>query len=154
MANYLARITDTAIVESKNSKTPSVKLSLDILNDLDTGAEIMGRRIYADLWLTEKTIDNTAKTLAEIGCPCENFEDLNFGNPMGGIEVEISTDFEEYNGKEYEKVAFVNPVGHYANRGMKRADDSVAKQVSKKFNAVLKAAKKKQTDKEADSMPF
>lgn len=154
MANYLARITDTAIVESKEKKTPSVKLSLEIVKDLDTGAEIFGRRIYADLWLSEKSIERTAETLASIGCPCDNFEDLNFGNPMKDIEVEISTDFEEYNGKEYEKVAFVNPVGHYANRGLKRADDSVAKQVSNKFNAVLKAAKKKQTDKEAADLPF
>lgn len=154
MANYLAKITDTAIVESKEKKTPSVKLSLDIVKDLDTGAEIFGRRIYADLWLSEKCIDRTAETLASIGCPCDNFEDLNYGNPMKGIDVEISTDFEEYNGKEYEKVAFVNQVGHYANRGVKKGDEDMVKKVSRQFSAVLKAAKKRAVDKEANALPF
>ena len=154
MANYLATISDTAISESKTKKTPSVKICFDLKKDLDTGAELMGRRLMADLWLNENCIERTAQTLADIGCPCENFEDLNYNNPMKGIECELSTDFEEYNGKEYEKVAFINPVGHYANRGVKKGDEDMVKKVSRQFSAVLKAAKKRSVDKEADALPF
>ena len=143
MPNYRGTIMSHALAESKKSHTPSVKLHIRLDYDLDKQQPVVdGRVLYADLWLSDNAVDRTAETLRDIGYEGYDFEDLN-GTCLEGYQVEITTDFEEYNGKSYEKVSFVNPVGHYASRGIKPVADGIAKNISRKYSAALRKFKPK-----------
>lgn len=142
MPNYTATITGHGFAESKNSHTPSIKFSLKATFDLDAQQPV-DKTFYNDLWLSDKAIENTCKTLREIGFNSDNMADLNDSSLMVGTEIEISTEFEEYNGNEYEKVRFMNKAGSYANRGIKPMDTNQAKRLAAKYNQALKNAQKR-----------
>ena len=144
MANYRGTIMSHALAESKNTHTPSVKLHIRADFDLDSQTPISeGKVYYADLWLSDGAVDRTAETLRDIGYTGYDFEELN-GTCLEGFECEFTTQWEEYNGKSYEKVSFVNPVGHYAARGIKPVSEGVAKSISRKYSAALKKFKPKE----------
>lgn len=137
MKNYSGYIKSHALANSREKGTPSVKLCIVAECDLDTG-EAVQKTFYADLWLSEKAKVNTVKTLRAIGFCGDSFVELN-GNCLEGAQVEISTDNEFYNGQDYEKVRFVNEPGHFANRGLKPCDDSTARGIAAKYDAVLRS---------------
>ena len=137
MANYSATITGHGLAVSKEKRTPSVKLSLKAHNDLDSG-EACDKTFYADLWLSDNAAERTARTLRAIGWNGMDAAELNDGQTLVGIEVEISTEFEDYNGESREKVKFVNEAGNFAKRGVKPLDDNAARAIVSKFNALLK----------------
>lgn len=139
MANYSGIITSHALAESKNNHTPSVKLCIKATTCLDDGSAC-DKTFYADLWLTDNSAQNTIKTLRDIGWQGMDFSTLNGGNDLEGVEVEISTEVETYDGNDYEKVRFVNKPGHFASRGVKAMDAQQAKAVVAKYNALLKNA--------------
>ena len=141
MANYAGTITSHALAESKNNHTPSVKLCIKADKCLDDG-NACDKTFYADLWLTDNSAQNTIKTLRDIGWQGMDFSTLNGGNDLEGVEVEITTEVETYEGNEYEKVRFVNKPGHYANRGVKAMDTNQAKAVVAKYNALLRNSPK------------
>lgn len=133
MANYSGTITSHALAESKNNHTPSVKLCIKADTCLDDGSAV-DKTFYADLWLTDKSAQNTVKTLRDIGWQGMDFATLNDGNDLEGVAVEISTELETYEGNDYEKVRFVNKPGHFASRGVKA--------VVAKYNALLRNSPK------------
>ena len=137
MANYACTITGHGFAESKEKKTPSVKLSLKAHTDLDTGASI-DKTFYADLWLSDKCIDRTCATLREIGYEGNSLGPINEGQVLVGAECEVSTEFEDYNGESREKVRFVNRAGNYASRGVKPMDANQASAVAAKYDRFLK----------------
>lgn len=137
MANYAGIITSHALAESKNNHTPSVKLCIKAETCLDNN-ETADKTFYADLWLTDNSAQNTIKTLRSIGWQGMDFAELNGGNVLEGLAVEITTEVETYEGNDYEKVRFVNAPGHFANRGVKAMDANQAKAVVAKYNAMLK----------------
>lgn len=139
MANYSGTITSHALAESKNNHTPSVKLCIKAETCLDNG-ETVDKTFYADLWLTDASAQNTIKTLRSIGWQGMDFAELNGGNVLEGLAVEITTEVETYEGNDYEKVRFVNAPGHFAGRGVKAMDANQAKVVVAKYNALLKNA--------------
>ena len=141
MANYSGTITSHGLAESKNNHTPSVKLCIKVDTCLDDGSAV-DKTFYADLWLTDNSAQNTIKTLRDIGWQGMDFATLNGGNDLEGVAVEITTEFETYEGNEYEKVRFVNKPGHYANRGVKAMDTNQAKAVVDKYNALLRNSPK------------
>ena len=62
---------------------------------------------------------------------------------MVGVEVEITTEDDEYNGQVREKVKFMNASGSFAKRGVKPMDSNQAKALAAKYNMALKNAQKK-----------
>ena len=141
MANYAGTITSHALAESKNNHTPSVKMCIKATTCLDDNSEC-DKTFYADLWLTDASAQNTIKTLRSIGWQGMDFAELNGGNVLEGLAVEITTETEIYEGNDYEKVRFVNAPGHYANRGVKAMDANQAKAVVAKYNALLRNSPK------------
>jgi hypothetical protein len=141
MANYSGIITSHGLAESKNNHTPSVKLCIKATTCLDNGNAV-DKTFYADLWLTDNSAQNTIKTLRDIGWQGMDFATLNDGNDLEGVEVEISTEWEDYNDESREKVRFVNKPGHFANRGVKAMDANQAKAVVAKYNALLRNSPK------------
>lgn len=141
MANYSGTITSHGLAESKNNHTPSVKLCIKATTCLDDG-NACDKTFYADLWLTDASAQNTVKTLRSIGWQGMDFATLNGGNDLEGMEVEITTEVETYEGNDYEKVRFVNAPGHFANRGVKAMDANQAKAVVAKYNALLRNSPK------------
>ena len=141
MANYAGTITSHALAESKNNHTPSVKLCIKATTCLDDGNAV-DKTFYADLWLTDASAQNTIKTLRSIGWQGMDFAELNGGNTLEGLAVEITTEVETYENNDYEKVRFVNAPGHYANRGVKAMDANQAKAVVAKYNALLRNSPK------------
>lgn len=141
MANYSGIITSHALAESKNNHTPSVKLCIKATTCLDDGNAV-DKTFYADLWLTDASAQNTIKTLRSIGWQGMDFAELNGGNVLEGLAVEITTEVETYEGNDYEKVRFVNSPGHFANRGVKAMDANQAKAVVAKYNALLRNSPK------------
>ena len=141
MANYSGIITSHGLAESKNNHTPSVKLCIKATTCLDDGSAC-DKTFYADLWLTDNSAQNTIKTLRDIGWKGMDFSTLNGGNDLEGVEVEISTECEDYNDESREKVRFVNKPGHFASRGVKAMDANQAKAVVAKYNALLRNSTK------------
>lgn len=141
MANYSGIITSHGLAESKNNHTPSVKLCIKATTCLDNG-NACDKTFYADLWLTDNSAQNTLKTLRDIGWQGMDFSTLNGGNDLEGVEVEITTEVETYEGNDYEKVRFVNKPGHFANRGVKAMDANQARAVVAKYNALLRNSPK------------
>lgn len=141
MPNYKGVIMSHALAVSKQKHTPSVKLHIRCDEDLDNGSAV-DKVLFADLWLSENAIERTAKTLRDIGWNGSSFEELN-GSALEGTEVEVSTAFEDYTSeltgetRSMEKVSFVNPVGSYANRGLKPVADDIAKRIARKYDSVL-----------------
>jgi hypothetical protein len=141
MANYSGTITSHGLAESKNNHTPSVKLCIKATTCLDDG-NACDKTFYADLWLTDNSAQNTIKTLRDIGWQGMDFATLNDGNDLEGVDVEITTEVETYEGNDYEKVRFVNKPGHFANRGVKAMDANQARAVVAKYNALLRNSPK------------
>lgn len=140
MANYAGVIKSNTLAESKQKHTPSVRLLITVNRNLDTG-EPVDRQFYADLWLGDKAVDKTVKTLREIGWNGMSFNELNDTSALAGIEVEVSTSMEEWNGNQYEKASFVNPKGSYENRGLKSCSDDTARSIAHRYDAVLRGGK-------------
>lgn len=138
--NYAARIISTALAESKEKHTPSVKMLVQAYKCLDSG-EACEKRFYADLWLGDRTIEHSVKTLREIGFQGQSLVDLNYPDTLKDVEIEISTEIVEYNGQNQEKVKFVNPAGSFANRGIKACSDDVARNIAHRYDSVLRGGK-------------
>lgn len=138
MPNYKATIIGNGLQESKTKKTPSIHLQVRCDIDLEKN-EHCDKVLYADLWLSDNAQKHTIDTLRAIGYD-GGFAELN--TPvLVGYEVEITTFFEDYNGKSYEKVNFVNAVGSFANRGVKPLDENVARGLSARYEAMFRNTK-------------
>lgn len=139
MATYHAVITSNALAFSRQKNTPSIKLQLKTDTRLDDNAPVE-KTFYADLWLSDNAKTRTVETLRAIGYAGNDLTELN--NPcLMGYEVEVSTSYEDYNGKSYEKVDFVNEVGSYEKRGIKSIDDAQAKRLASSLNAIFRNSK-------------
>lgn len=157
MPNYIATIMSHGLAKSSVKGTPSVKLHLSAEKNLDTGDAVEGKIFYADLWMSEKTVDRTVETLRNIGYEGNSFEDMN-GNCLEGTKVEIVTDFEDYQTqdgewKTSEKVKYVNPVGSYGGRGVKPIDNKDAHDIARQYDSVLRAFKPKAKGPKKELLP-
>lgn len=140
MANYSAEIISTALGESKEKKTPFVAMQVRTIKCLDTDEE-KELKFTATLWLSDKAVERTVKTLRELGFDGQTLIDLNLPDTMAGLQCEITTKVEEYNGKAEERVAFVNKPGSFANRGLRACSEDMAKSISARFDACLRSGK-------------
>lgn len=139
MANYAGTIVAHALAESRENHTPSIKLQIQVHTDLDSRKPV-DALYYADLWLTDKAVDKTMATLRALGYNEDTLEPLNDSNRMimRGFPVEIKTRPEEYNGKVYDKVEYVNAPGSFASRGVSSCDDATAKRIASRYDAILR----------------
>lgn len=144
MANYAGTIIAHALSESKENHTPSIKLQIQVFEDLETKRPAEG--VYtADLWLTEKAAERSMATLRALGYDADTLEPLNNDGSTGimvGTQCEIKTKQEEYNGKTYEKVEYVNAPGSFASRGVSSCDDATARRIASRYDAILRNSPK------------
>ena len=142
MADYAGTIIAHALGESKQG-TPSIRLQIQAYEDLATHQPV-DQVYYADLWLTEKAAEHSMATLRALGYQEDTLEPLNNGDRMimRGKACEIKTKTEEYNGKSYEKVEYVNAPGSFANRGVKSCDDATARRIASRYDAILRNSPK------------
>lgn len=140
MPNYSASIVSNALQVSREKKTPYVAIQVQLLENLETGEPLnVTRTMVASLWLTENAKVRTVETLKAIGFTGASFLDLN--QPvLVGLEVEVSTDFEIYNGENVERVAFLNAPGSFASRGVKPCSGDDAMKIAASFDALLRAS--------------
>jgi len=138
MPKYRAQCTGNALAVSKEKGTPSVKLSFVAFYEHGDPTKPVDKQMYADLWLSEKAMNRTLDTLFEVfGWSDGDLDELNTKNELlAGIEVDLVTEWETYNGKPYEKVKFVNAPG---KGSITRMEDASAANVAKNLKGVLLA---------------
>ena len=98
---YLAIPEDAAFGES-NTGSPRVECKFRI-----KGGDHDGRLVFADLYMTDAAADRTIESLRYCGC---RFPDADVTNlkGFGDKEVQVVVEIETYNGKQYNKVKWVN----------------------------------------------
>ena len=94
----------STLATSKERGTPSIKCKFKLDG---------GEYIYHDLWLSEKAFDRTMDTLRGVfGWFGDNVVDFFKRHELlNNVEVELVIDDEDYQGKTYKKVKYVNPIG-------------------------------------------
>lgn len=140
MANYTATILSTALAESKEKHTPSVRIQVNAIHNLDTD-EDCDKKFTADLWLSDKAVERTIKTLRSLGFEGQSMAELNDPDTMTGLMCEVTTRMEPYEGETVERVAFVNKPGSFANRGLRAASEDVARSIAQRYDAALRTGK-------------
>lgn len=109
---YRAYCVGNKLAESSTAKTPSVKLIFKTTFDHDAPENRVEKTLFADLWLSEKCFERTMDTLTKVmGWSGDNLFEMNDPMKLAGIEVDLVTGEEDYNGKTMEKVKFINAPG-------------------------------------------
>lgn len=106
-------VANNVLAESKEKGTPSVKFQL-AYKDAASGAE---STLTADLWLTDASVDKTLKTLLDVFGWSGRISSLNDPILKGKPCVAVC-EYEEYKGKNYLKVKFINRAG----KALEKAD--------------------------------
>lgn len=133
---YHGVVTTNCLRASKLKGTPSVTVQVHATTDISTG-EAVDIVITGELWLTDKTIDNTLETLAHVfGWEGTSLRELN-SPVLAGIEVDIVTHTETYEGKAFTKVDFFNRPGE-TGFGLQKAQDGEADIIATKYDAALR----------------
>jgi len=132
------------------SGTESIKLKFRVDEDRPELYLRPGATLYADLWLSEKSEDNTAKVLRGVfgwfGLDVDEFIDHH--DMLNDVEVELVVEWEEYNGRRELKVKFVNPVGGIPDP-VTQIDRATAKTRSDRMRVKLMAYDQQQQQKQA-----
>lgn len=139
---YLAVVTANTLAHSKEKGTPSVEIQVRTKLNLSTGEQI-AKTMTGNLWLTSATTERTMETLANVfGWAGESFAELNMP-VLAGIELEVVTQEESYNGKTYEKIAFWNRPGESSARELKPIEAAQARAIASQYDSVLRNYKAK-----------
>jgi hypothetical protein len=85
-------------------------------------------------WFTEKAAPSTIKQLQLLGCTFENNDMTDFSG-YGTLKADCTVETQEYNGRETQRVAFINDP-------RKSLDDDAKKAFGDRFKAALMKAKK------------
>jgi len=119
VGTFECEVLDHILSESKEKKTPSVKIKL--LTDFNVATkESIQQTLYYDAWLTDAAFDKTMEVLRDVlGWTGDNLDDLNGTSKYVGKKAWAVVVEEEYKGKMQSKVSFLNPVGgNAALKGM------------------------------------
>ena len=128
-------VTGNALSKSSNKGTASVKITLETVAKEGEPS----RPLWADLWLTEKTMERTIETLEKaLGWQGKSFAELN--EPvLAGVEVVAVCEWEvDDQGRDREKVAFLNST---AGGGVKRAEADDARSIASQADGFLALAR-------------
>ena len=128
-------VTGNALSKSSNKGTASVKITLETVAKEGEPS----RPLWADLWLTEKTMERTIETLEKaLGWQGKSFAELN--EPvLAGVEVVAVCEWEvDDQGRDREKVAFLNST---AGGGVKRAEADDVRSIASQADGFLALAR-------------
>ena len=128
-------VTGNALSKSSNKGTASVKIALETVAKKNEPS----RPLWADLWLTEKTMERTIETLEKtLGWQGKSFAELN--EPvLAGVEVVAVCEWEvDDQGRDREKVAFLNST---AGGGVKRAEADDVRSIALQADGFLALAR-------------
>lgn len=110
--NYPARVIDKKLGQS-DSGSEFIALLFEV-----TEGECKGQKASGRLFFTEKTIERTLESLEYCGWNGYSIAELD---GLGSKEVEIVLDYEEYEGKQYLRVKWINkPRGAQVKRELDR----------------------------------
>lgn len=129
-------VAGNALAESKEKKTPSVKIRLQTIPGANPVLEGVpdSRSLWVDLWLTEAALESTIETLEKVlGWQGKSFAELN-APCFDGVEVVAVCEWEQNGDKWFEKVVFINAPG---GGGVKKLDDAQVRTVVSKLDAML-----------------
>lgn len=118
--------------------TPSVNLKFLTLYDMANPTEQVNVTLFADLFLTENSFERSVETLEKVfGFTGDDLQEINNNTELfANIEAVLVVDEEEYNGKIYTKVKFINhPSGGFG----KKLEDSEAQRLGAQLRNKLKA---------------
>lgn len=124
---FAATVMGNTLAKAKNKGTPSVKFKFKLLfNTNDPEQKTDGRIVYADLWITFKTIKKTLETLNTVfGWKGHNITD--FMEPiLYGKKCQLVCEEEEYKGKVRLNVKFINKLGGLQGIDPSELDDLIA----------------------------
>jgi hypothetical protein len=139
---YSAIVMTNTLASSKNSSTPSVEIQVQTTKNLSDGTMVR-KTLTGNLWLTAKAAERTMETLAHVfGWAGDSLQELNL-SILQGIECEVVTEDEPYEGKTYEKVKFFNKVGESGARAVTPLEDAHARQIATQYDSVLRSFKAK-----------
>ncbi len=128
--------------ESKTG-TPGLRLPLEV-----TSGECKGTQVEYIAWLSHAALDRSVKTLADVFGWDGNLAALSQlvdSGPFVGRECEITVEDEEYNGKMYPKIKWLNKAGG-GNSAKPLAKDAVAEMVAKLNATAMKLAAEPKDD--------
>lgn len=103
---YVAYAKGATLSESQNKKTPQVVVDFEI-----GAAEQAGQRVQWVGFLTDKTTERTIESLRYAGWRGADLADLSDLSREDVPAVELVIAHEEYEGKTYARVQWVNRVG-------------------------------------------
>ncbi len=132
-------VVGNALAESKEKRTPSVKIRLQAVSGANPIIEghAENRSLWADIWLTDAAMESSIEVLEKVlGWRGSSFAELN--EPiLEGVEVDACCEWEELPSGEWrEKVVFLNAPGG-GGGGVKKMEDAQAQQMVSKMDAIL-----------------
>ena len=113
-----------------------------------TSGECKGTQVEYIAWLSHAALDRSVKTLADVFGWDGNLAALSQlvdSGPFVGRECEITVEDEEYNGKMYPKIKWLNKAGG-GNSAKPLAKDAVAEMVAKLNATAMKLAAEPKDD--------
>lgn len=157
---YRARAIAGQLSTSKNKGTPQVELEFELLDE-----QYLGRRVNWCGYFTEKTEARTLESLRHCGWQGDDLTDLA---GISDNEVQLVIDHEDYDGKTYARVQWVNRLGGvgfgapmedaakraFAARMRSKAAASRVTGGGSAKPAPKKPAKPAETDADEDAPPF
>lgn len=124
--------------EKGDNNTPFIRIPVAVVED---GPEKGCVAVWYG-WLSDKAIDNTIATLAKVFNFNGDLQALYSGKmTLAGMQCNITTEKETYEGKERTKVAWLNPPG---GGGAKPMEETKVKSLLAKLNSRSKAIAKAQ----------
>lgn len=113
VSNAKARAIDWGFGESKNKKTPYLWVKFEFVDLEDDGQSL---DIVHQFYLTDNTIENVLRDLERMGWAGKSIAELDKSNEnffdLGRKEVFLTTEMQEYEGKHYPKVLWINENEH------------------------------------------
>ena len=146
---FKAEVIGHAIASSKNKGTPGVFVNFRT----DDHPSVLVRGTF---WLTEKTAEYTMEKIRAMGFQGDSIAELN-GDCCVGNKCKITIEQETYTGDDGEphtvaKVNFVNPINSSGGFGVPDHEEDTAKDVSSRFDALLKTVDKHEQVNEIKDM--
>jgi hypothetical protein len=149
MREIKAVVVDAYLAESEQKKTPSIKIVCEPLSEQERG--LVGEKVYTDLWLSDAALEKTLARFEEVfGSRITDFAAAC--ETVKGKQVGLSMEEEEYNGKLYWKVKFINN----PTRERRQADPDLLAKLNARLRSlgIANVATSVPTAPAADELPF
>lgn len=130
---FSAIVMANALQVSQNGKE-SVAIQVQAIKNLVTDEEVE-KRFIGNLWITPAAVDGTIKTLKDVFDYKEHsFLPLNNPQYLNGKEVEITVEYEVYNGTERASIRWFNKPGSFESRRIKPIAQKLAEDIAQRLD--------------------